>query len=179
MLKTIETERLLLRTWTLDDIDDLVEGLNNFDVAINLTTPYPYTKEHAVDFINKHLTNTDNNYTFAIQLKNLNKVIGGMSLEIKDDVGHGGIWFNKEYTGKGYGTEVWKKRANIAFTTFKLSKLQNGFFEYNEKSKHMQEKVGFKICGQKANYCPALQSEVVEIITILTKEDFNKNNQEA
>ena len=41
----------------------------------------------------------------------------------------------------------------------------------------MQEKVGYKITGKKQNYSPALKQEVVEITTLLTKEDFYKINK--
>lgn len=79
----IETERLILREWQLDDVEDIIEGLNDFDTAKNLTVPFPYKKEQAETFINKHLKNDENNYYFAIVLKSENKVIGGTSLELK------------------------------------------------------------------------------------------------
>ena len=170
----IETERLILREYTLSDVDDLVEGLNNFDIAKNLVVPFPYNKSHAESFINKNCKHTDKNYSFAIQLKNNNKVIGGTSLEFNEQLQKfkGGIWFNQKYIGKGYGTEVWKARAKFAFETLKLTELENGFFDYNQASWHMQEKVGYKIVGKKTNFCPALNKEVVEIVTLLKKEDF-------
>jgi len=55
----IETERLILREWQLSDKYDIVEGLNDFDTAKNLTVPFPYKIEHAESFINKHLKNDD------------------------------------------------------------------------------------------------------------------------
>ena len=170
----IETERLLLREWKISDIDDMVEGLNDFDTAKNLTVPFPYKTEHAESFIKKHLKNDENNYYFAIVLKSTNKVIGGTSLEIKKDIGKnkGGIWLNKNYHHKGYGTEVWIARAKFAFNILNLKELENGFFEHNNTSWKMQEKLGYKIVGETTNYCPALNSEVVEIVTNLTREDF-------
>ena len=36
----------------------------------------------------------------------------------------------------------------------------------------MQEKVGYKIVGKSKKFCPALNKEVVEILTKLTKTDF-------
>ena len=172
----IETERLLLREWKLSDSPDMVEGLNDFDTAKNLTVPFPYTKENAESFINNHLKNDKNNYYFAIVLKSENKVIGGTSLEIKTDINKnkGGIWLNKKYHSKGYGTEVWIARAKFAFETLNLNELENGYFEHNEASWKMQQKLGYKIVGNTINFCPALNKEVFEIVTNLTKEDFYK-----
>ena len=62
MYSKIETERLILREWKMEDIDILVDGLNHFDTAKNLTVPFPYTKEHAVVFIGKHLKNNKKSF---------------------------------------------------------------------------------------------------------------------
>ena len=41
----IESKRLILRNWKDEDIDDLVEGLNNINVAKWMAgVPFPYTK---------------------------------------------------------------------------------------------------------------------------------------
>ena len=49
---TIETERLILRQWNMNDIDDMVEGLNNINVTKWLAgAPFPYTAEDAKYFI--------------------------------------------------------------------------------------------------------------------------------
>lgn len=170
----IETERLILREWKLSDIDDMVEGLNDFDTAKNLTVPFPYNENHAVYFINNHLAHTEDNYTFAIVLKKENKVIGGTSVEINRETGKtkGGIWLNKNYHKQGFGTEVWIARAKFAFETLGLNELENGYFDFNEKSWKMQQKIGYKIVGKTTNNCPALGGEVVEVVTNLKKQDF-------
>ncbi len=172
----IETERLLFREWQLSDINDMVEGLKDFETAKNLTVPHPYSIDNAKSFINKHLHNDENNYYFAIVLKKENKVIGGTSLEIKTDINKnkGGIWLNKKYHGFGFGTEAWIARAKFAFETLQLKELENGFFEHNEISWKMQKKLGYEIVGKTTNFCPALNSEVVEIVTNLTKDNFYK-----
>ena len=42
----IETERLILRQWNMNDIDDIVEGLNNINVTKWLAgAPFPYGKD--------------------------------------------------------------------------------------------------------------------------------------
>lgn len=172
----IETDRLILREWKLSDINDCVEGLNNFNVAKNLTVPFPYSEENAREFIGMHLKNDNNNYYFAVQLKNENKVIGSTSLTINNKTGKnkGGIWINEKYKGKGYGTEVWIARARFAFETLNLNELENGFFDFNEISWKMQRKIGYKIVGEKANFSHALNKEVKEVVTLLSKENFYK-----
>ena len=50
----IETERLILRRYSLNDVNDIVDGLNNINVTKWLAgAPYQYTKEDAVHFITK------------------------------------------------------------------------------------------------------------------------------
>ena len=140
-MKYIETERLILREWTFDDVDDQVEGLNNFETAKNLTVPFPYKREDSVAYITKHIKNTESYYGFAVELKESGKVIGGTSLELRNGKYNGGIWLNEKFTGKGYGTEVWMARAKFAFEFLKLSEIENGYFEFNNRSRHMQEKL--------------------------------------
>ncbi len=171
-MKNIETERLILREWTLKDVPDQVEGLGNFETAKNLTVPFPYTEENSVAYITKHLKNTPASYAFAVQLKGTNKVIGGTSLDFRDGQYNGGIWLNEAYTGKGYGTEVWIARAKFAFEVLKEKEIVCGYFEFNNRSKHMQEKIGHKTVGKQTNFCPALNKEVAEVLTTLKKEDF-------
>ncbi len=171
-IKRIETERLILREWTLDDVNDQVEGLGNFETAKNLITPFPYSADNSIGYIKHHLKNTTNNYAFAVELKENGKVIGGTNLFISSDENSGGIWINENYTGKGFGTELWIARAKFAFEELKLNDLQNGYFEFNNRSKHMQEKIGYKIIGNSIKFCPALNQEVKEILTRLTRTDF-------
>lgn len=173
----IETERLILREWKMSDLTDLVEGLNNFETAKNLTVPFPYSKKDGKDFLKKHKANGGGKYYFAIVLKETGKVIGGTNISVcaeDSTVAGGGIWLNEKNTGKGLGTEAWVARANFAFTDLNLSVLSQGFYEFNERSKQMQLKVGGKITGEKMLYCPALKCEVKEILCDLKKEDFYK-----
>lgn len=142
----IETDRLILRQWKLDDINDVVEGLNNLNVTKWLAqVPYPYTEEDAKGFITKSIEN--NLYNFAIVLKEENKVIGGTQLNNISNVhgtAGGGIWLNEKYQGKGYGTEAFGARIKYAFEELGLRRLENGYFKENEKSHKMQLRFGYK-----------------------------------
>ncbi len=174
----IETERLILRPFKVEDADDLVDGLNNINISKWMSyTPYPYTKDDALDYINKSIDGKL--YNFAIVLKKENKVIGGTQLrniDLAQGTAHGGIWINEKYHGFGYGTEAWGARIKYAFEVLGLRRLENGFFEGNEKSKKMQERFGYKIEGKKRQRykCLATGQIVDEYITGLLKDEWIK-----
>ena len=170
----LETDRLILRECNLDDVKYMVEGLSNYNTAINLTTPYPYKEEDAKSFVNKHSKHNEFDYTFAIVLKEENRFIGTTSLSKSSLNGDysGGIWLDERYTGKGYGSEAFIARAKFAFEVLGLEEINNGYYYYNEKSANMQKKMGYEIVGEASHFCPALNKEVKEILTKLKKEKF-------
>lgn len=170
----IETERLILRPRKLEDVDDMVEGLNNLNVSKWLSEfPYPYTKEDAIKAINKKRNNA---YIFSIVLKENKKVIGGVGIIITDPIekiGKGGIWINEKYQKKGYGKEAFKARIKFAFEELNLSKIEDGFFVDNEKSRDMQLSIGYRETGIiEKNICKATGEEKEIKITEITKEDY-------
>ena len=174
----IETERLILRQFKIEDADDLVEGLNNINITKWMShTPFPYTKKDAIEYINKSLN--DKLYNFAIVLKKENKVIGATQIrkiDLVQGTAHGGIWINEKYHGYGYGTEAWGARIKYAFEVLGLRRLENGFFEGNESSKKMQEKFGYKIEGKKRQRYKCLSTGLIvdEYITGLLKDEWIK-----
>ena len=147
----IETERLILRQWNMEDIDDMIEGLNNINVTKWLAgVPFPYTIKDAKDFIQETIDN--DLYNFAIILKSENKVIGGTqltSINFDNGIAGGGIWINEKYQGYGYGTEAFGARIKYAFEVLGLRRLENGYFKENERSHKMQLKFGYKDEGIK------------------------------
>ncbi len=176
MIKSIETKRLLLRQWNINDIYDIVEGLNNINVSKWLAgAPFPYTIEDAKSFVQKTIDN--DLYNFAIILKNENKVIGGTQItNISYDNGTagGGIWINEKYQGNGFGTEAFGARIKYAFEILGLRRLENGYFKGNEKSHQMQLKFGYKDEGirRKRFLSKATGNLEDEYITGLLKDEW-------
>ena len=176
MIKSIETKRLLLRQWNINDIYDIVEGLNNINVSKWLAgAPFPYTIEDAKSFVQKTIDN--DLYNFAIILKKENKVIGGTQItNISYDNGTagGGIWINEKYQGNGFGTEAFGARIKYAFEILGLRILENGYFKGNEKSHQMQLKFGYKDEGirRKRFLSKATGNLEDEYITGLLKDEW-------
>ncbi len=176
----IDGKRIILRTWKDEDMNDLIEGLNNLNVSKWLAAvPYPYTRKDANDFISyaKKLDEDSKDLMLAIVLKENNKVIGGTSIQSinkKDGTATGGIWLNEKYQKNGYGTEAFSTRAKYCFEMLGLRRLENGYFSNNEKSRKMQEKLGYQYEGKrrKKYLCLATNEYVDECITGLLKDEF-------
>ncbi|GAB3995912.1 GNAT family protein [Spirosoma daeguense] len=179
----LETNRLALRDWELNDINDLEEGLNNLDVSKWLAfVPHPYTIADAgkwIQYCQKQATSetTRSVYHFAIELKSEKKIIGGVGIDkinYYQGTAGGGIWLNANYQGLGYGTEAFGKRIEFAFDELKLRRLENGYFVANATSLKMQEKFGYKVEGlrRKAFMSMATGEIMDEYITGLLKEEW-------
>ena len=174
----IETDRLILRQYKIEDASDLVEGLNNINVTRWLASaPYPYTKENALHFINKSIDNKL--YNFAIVLKSENKVIGGTQLtdiDMHNGTAGGGIWINEKYWGFGYGSEAFGAKIKYAFEVLGLRRLENGYFKGNERSHKMQLRFGYKDEGiRRQRFVSRGTGEIEdEYITGLLKDEWIK-----
>lgn len=175
----LETDRLILRNWNIQDRYNLVEGLNDIEVTKwKGYDNYPYTLEDADKEIESILKKYEkgNYYNWAIVLKTENKVIGRVGLyDIYDNVAHGGgIWINRKYWNNGYATEAMKARTEFAFEELNLRKIENSFFEGNEVSWKLQEKLGYKIEGLKREAIQCKADGIIknEYITGLLKGEW-------
>lgn len=176
----LKTKRLILREWNKKDIQDIIEGVNNWNVVKWVVkVPYPYTKKDALDFIKGCKKKRKDGYKFAIELKSEKKAIGGITIRDIDNyngTASGGIWLNQKYHGKGYGTEAWNCLLDFAFNKLKLRKMENGFIKGNKASGAMQNKLGYKIEGlRRKGFKRKADGKIVdEVITGLLKEDWEK-----
>ena len=175
----IEGKRIILRSWEDKDVADLVEGLNNINVSKWMASvPFPYTEDDAISFINHTKTlDESKKLALAIVLKENGKVIGGTEITNIDKVNGtagGGIWLNENYQRNGYDTEAFATRIRYAFDVLGLRRIENGFYPGNDKSKRMQEKLGYKEEGvrRKKFYCMATGEYMDECVTGLLKEEF-------
>ena len=175
----IESKRLILRNWEDADVEDIVDGLNNIEVAKWMASvPYPYTENDARNFIERAKNNDENvKIALAIVLKENDKVIGGTeirNINKKDGTAGGGIWLDEKYQKNGYGTEAFSARNKYCFDILGLRRIENGYFPNNEKSRKMQIKLGYKDEGirRKKFLCLATNEYVDECVTGLLKEEF-------
>lgn len=176
---------MILRNWAQADIPDLIEGLNDLNVARWLAfVPHPYTRQDAERWIQHCAKSAEvgpnpTGYELAIELKFERKVIGGVSLtrvsQLHGTAG-GGIWLNAKYQGHGYGKEAFGEKNRFAFEDLGLRRLENGFFKGNHASRAMQERFGYRLEGEKrrAYRCMADGEFKDECMTGLLREEWEK-----
>ena len=185
---SVETPRLLLRPWGEDDIDQLVRGLNDLDLARWLAfVPHPYAIADARDWLRRcrDLSNAGARppaYEFAVELKPERRLIGGVSLNKIDweaGTAGGGIWIAAAYQGRGYGREAFATKIRFAFSNLGLTTLVNGYFDGNDASWAMQRKLGYRRIGERPGFCMADGRQTIEHITTLLRCDWDAREGET
>ena len=98
----METDRLIIRRYCKEDLQDLYEYLSNEDVV--KYEPYkPMDIKEVEDNLDWRISSDE---MLAIVLKSNNKMIGNVYLGKRDfDTIEIGYVFNKQYWGKGYAKE--------------------------------------------------------------------------
>ena len=145
----LETERLLIRNWQENDAESIFEACKEEELGFWCGFPKHRSIEDSKEVLNKIFLGKK--YAFAICLKSENeRVIGSIELKFgdntlacSDEECELGYWLNKKYWGKGYVTEAAEEVLRFAFEELHIVKVWAGYYEGNEGSKRVQEKLGF------------------------------------
>lgn len=143
-MKRLETRRLVLREWKVEDVHDLFEIMKSTSVTIGGWKPHSninITKEIIENYIN-------DNDSWAIELKDCSKIIGRIGIPIERNRGK----FNARsinyvlsdnYLGKGYMTEAIRTVIKFVFEEMNIDLLSAFHYPENVKSKRVLERCGF------------------------------------
>lgn len=142
---TILAARLVLRAPRLSDEDDLVRLANNENIfATTATLPFPYTKEHAIAFVdNAAQSATVKAYIVAGPD---DRVVGVMSLRLPE---HGlpelGYWLGEPHWGQGYASEAAMALLASLGDLPGFSRIEARALESNQASVRVLQKAGFTL----------------------------------
>lgn len=148
----IETERLLLRPFRKTDIEDFYTYASVEGVGEMAGWKHHENKEETQKILNDFI---EKDKTFAVVLKTNDKVIGSLGIEkygreeaLTEFYGYQGreigYVLSKTYWGKGIMPEAVKAVIEYLFRVCKLDFLLCGYYDFNNQSKRVQEKCGFK-----------------------------------
>ena len=150
--KVIETERLILRPFRQTDLEDFYEYASVEGVGEMAGWKHHESIAESQSVMNSFISNDK---VFAICLKENNKVIGTVGIEkygledalteFKDYYGRElGYVLSKDYWGNGLVPEAVNAVIDYLFNELDYDFLLCGYYNFNERSKRVQEKCGFK-----------------------------------
>lgn len=173
-----ETERLVLRPWSVEDAESLYEYAKDSEVGPIAGWPAHTSVDNSREIIKNVLEIPE---TYAVCLKADNKAIGSIGLligeksniKIADNEAEIGYWIGVPFWGQGLIPEAVKVLMEYAFEELKMKKLWCGYFDGNEKSKRVQEKCGFQYqFTHKDKVWPLMNDVRTEHITCIMKEQY-------
>ena len=148
----VETERLILRPFKHSDLSDLYEYASVEGVGEMAGWMHHKNAEESQTVLERFISN---DRTFAIVFKENNKVIGSLGIErygmeksLSEFFNYTGselgFVLSKDYWGKGIMPEALMAVIDHLFNVLDLDFLTCGHYDFNIRSKRVQEKCGFK-----------------------------------
>ncbi|MGW4034473.1 GNAT family N-acetyltransferase [Streptomyces sp. NPDC004838] len=150
---TLTTERLLLRTFTDDDTEDVYRICQDPDIQRWTTVPSPYERRHAVDFTGQTVPegwHTGTMFTFAVLPHEGGPLMASVAVTLRSlsGVWEIGFWTAREFRGRGIMTEAVGAVAHWTFTGLGGTRLEWRAEVGNAASRAAAEKAGFTVEGE-------------------------------
>lgn len=144
----LETDRLILRAYSLWDADDLQKLINDPDIAsTTLNIPHPYGLEDAMEWIGHQMEKFENIELsqFAITHRD-GYLIGGIGLNVHEEHESAelGYWIGKSYWGQGYCTEAAQAVLKYGFEVLGLNRIFAMHMTRNPASGRVMRKIGMR-----------------------------------
>lgn len=151
----IETDRLRLRAFTEDDLNDLYEYASIEGVGEAAGWKHHESLTESKNILDMFINSPN---ILAITLKENGKVIGSLGLHdswAKDEPAYCemetseiGYVLTKDYWGRGLMTEAVRAVISYCFDVIGIEVLTVGHFDTNDRSRRVIEKCGFTFFGE-------------------------------
>ena len=176
--RTIVTDRLVLRRFTHDDIDDVWDYMRLPEVGRHMlwaARDLAQTTEALARMIAEHSLENDGDYlTLAVTVAGAGTVIGHVELGLvsaEHQQGEIGYVFHPAYHGKGFATEAAREMVRLGFDELGLHRLIGRCSARNTASAKLMTRLGLR---QEAHFvdCRKVNGEWREelVFAILRRE---------
>ena len=161
----METKRLVLRHWEMNDLDDLYAFAKNPNVGPQAGWRQHQSREESRQILSRMVTAPDQ---FAIMLKSTMKVIGIISAGIDTSRRNLaaktiGCALNEAYWNQGLGQILLEEGIEWAHSTGVLRKLVLNVQVRNKRAVHLYKKLGFEIEGCQARGACSAEGEFLDV----------------
>ena len=168
-------QRIVVRNITFKDTDDYYEYAKSPNVGPSAGWKPVPSRHVAENIIAGFIARKE---TYAIALKDTNKLIGTISIyqdtlrKNKEAVSIG-FSLSEEYQNNGYTTEALKLVIDYVFKYLKMDVIEIGHHVGNFASKRVIEKCGFYYDGRLCKYKRLYDGRIIDAdFYSLTKEDY-------
>ena len=176
----LETERLILRKWIDADAESLFHYAKDPAVGPAAGWQPHQSVEESRNVIRNLLNGAE---CYAICEKGSDEAIGSIELRLnghtdmtdRDDECELGYWLGKPFWGRGYMPEAAKEILRHGFEDLGMNVIWCGYYDGNQKSKRVQEKLGFTY-HHTCQKVPVPQMHEVRVghTNQMTKEQWEK-----
>ena len=146
-MKTLETARLTLRKFTLDDLD-AVQSYASVRENIRYMEWGPNTIEQTQAFLNMAMTMAEEtpcqDYQYAAILRDTGRLIGGSNLAIKGNRAEIGWILHQDFWKQGLGPEMGRAMLGLGFDELQLHRITARCDAENYGSYRVMEKIGMR-----------------------------------
>ena len=172
----METERLIRRPWRESDAPACYRYAKDPRVGPAAGWPAHTDAENTRQVIRTVLSAPE---VYAVVWKQTGQPIGSVGLHFhselaeKDDECELGYWLGVPYWGQGIMTEAAREMLRHAFEDLAVKRVWCGYYDGNERSGHVQQKLGFRY--QRTNPqvpVPQLGETRTVHVGLLTVEDW-------
>jgi len=143
----LHTERLVLRPWTEADAEECFKYASDPRVGPICGWPPHTSVENTRQVIRDVLAVPE---TYAIVLKATGLPVGSIALHFHSDAVEGsdeaelGYWLGVPLWGRGIAPEAGRELLRHAFEDLNLARVWCGYYDGNDKSRRVQQKLGFR-----------------------------------
>ncbi len=179
-MKTLETERLLLRPWRGSDLVDFHEYCVDPEVGPNAGWKPHESMEESKKILESFVNcNEAKDAERALVLKESEKAIGSLGLFVRpghEEMGEGreiGYVLSHAYWGQGLMPEAVRRVIRFAFEEEGLGYLTVSHFAFNARSRRVIEKCGFRYEKTSKNSWTNFSGEKIdELHYLMTRGDY-------
>ena len=178
----METERLILRRWREEDAEDLYTWARDPEVGPIAGWPPHRSAEESREIIRTVLSAPE---AYAVCRKTDGRAVGSIQLKLngktdftdRDDECELGFWIGKPFWGQGLIPEAAQALLRRAFEDLGMRKVWCAYYDGNEKSKRVQEKLGFHYLWTTEGLDVPLMGETrTGHVNLMTREDWLAKN---
>lgn len=176
-MESMQTRRLLLRPWCMEDLGDFYEYAKDPEIGPNAGWKPHSSLDESRQILENFVGNEEVN---AVVLKETGKVVGSIGLhpdrlfhENAGSIREVGYVLARPFWGKGLMTEAVRRAERYAFEKMGLLFLSVAHFPFNGRSRRVIEKCGFRYQKtMKESYTDYRGVKLDEVCYRMTEADY-------